>query len=156
MQQVFDLRQPENTVAFTDVPGGQWISGAAQASASYMGSPAGTRGQRLFYPSFPLDRQEAALVIVRLLEAKGVLRALTSSDGDKVLSGVKDNAGLVTSLRASVATVVGLNILSTLPDGNFRPTESLKRSQLNKAAAALIKLLGNASKITNAMPPKRT
>ena len=87
-------------------------------------------GDGSFAPDNPVTRQDAAVMIARLCEKKGI--ALSgkgaTADSDKIASYALE----------SVEKLVGAGIISGFEDGSFRPAENLTRAQAAKLICVLL------------------
>ena len=114
---------------FTDVEVGQWYEQAVMWMTSKQisnGYPDGS-----FQPNKPMTRQEAALLIQKLMEMQGI----TLSKTDKL--AFNDQSNIALWAKDAVAFVQETGIMSGRSDGRFDPTATLTRAEM---AAILMNL----------------
>ena len=115
-------------ITFSDVENDRW-SYSYIKSAVALGIVNGV-GDGSFAPDNPVTRQDAAVMIARLCEKKGI--ALSgkgaTADSDKIASYALE----------SVEKLVGAGIISGFEDGSFRPAENLTRAQAAKLICVLL------------------
>ena len=132
ISRALNLKASEAT-QFTDVKG-KWYEAEVQALVK-VGIING-KSPQIFDPSQTLTRQQASLMIVRLLEFAGVelpkvdLAAIPFTDFDKV----PDNA------KQQVAIAYKLGIFSGKDGGKFDPSGKLTRSQMTKVLYKALEL----------------
>lgn len=130
MQRLFDLPQPVQAVDFADLSPSGWDYAAAQALAADLPGQPAAGGGTDFDPGQPIDRQDVAGVIVRLLAAAGKLTPLTAAQAQSVLAQLPDGTDVAPAARIDVATAIADGILEGDPDGSFDPAGLLTRAQL--------------------------
>ena len=116
LNQAFALSGPPGSVRFTDVPVTAWFYNAVSAATEagiVTGYPDGT-----FKPQNPITRQEAAVVLARLLDlGEGDSPSFTDSDQ-------------IASWAANAVTFVAVaGIVGGYPDGSFRPDSPITRAE---------------------------
>ncbi|MGM9943592.1 MAG: S-layer homology domain-containing protein, partial [Lysinibacillus sp.] len=125
--------EPEKETKFKDVKG-QWYESAVQALVE--AGIINGKNPETFDPSQSLTRQQAALMVTRLLEFAGVelpavdIEALPFNDLEKVSE----------SARQQVAMVYALGIFTGKADGSFDPSGELTRSQMAKVLFKTLQL----------------
>jgi len=124
-QRLFQLPEPRQPVAFTDVRPGGWDHGAVEAVAPYMGGS----GPNAFAPGDAAVRQDVAAAIVRILVARGSVRLLDAAEAQASLDRLADRADIAPPLRVYAATAIQGRIILGFPDGSFKPTIPLTRAQ---------------------------
>ena len=129
MQRTFDLPQPSSPVAFTDVAASDWEYASVEALTPYMDYYQ-LPGGNAFHPNDPMDRQDVATAIVKLLAASNKLTVLSSADAQSVLAKVTDTADIAPALQVYVATAIKAGIMAGFPDGSFQPMTILTRAQV--------------------------
>ncbi len=113
---------------FSDVENDRW-SASYIRSAVALGIVNGM-GDGTFLPAVGVTRQDAAVMIARLCEKKGIdLSGKGSvSDSDKIAAYALE----------SVEKLVSAGIITGFEDGTFRPAENLTRAQATKLICGLI------------------
>jgi hypothetical protein len=117
---------------FPDVPAGSWEYGAVVAAGPYMALPCGRPSGCPFEPALPVDRQDAAVFLARILAAQGRVAVLAPGAAAAVLAAVPDAAAISTASGSSeyVATALHAGILRGFPDGTFRGQDLVTRAQV--------------------------
>lgn len=112
----------EDTISFDDVASGDWYADYVEkAAASGIVRGSGS----LFYPNDTITRQDAAVILYRLLSESVTFMESASFSDDEQISGYA---------REAVAGLAGAKIINGMSDGSFQPKGLLTRAQ----AAALI------------------
>ena len=124
-------RPAGGVTAFTDVPDGQWYSGAV-AWAAQEGIVLGTT-RTTFSPDEALTREQLATILLRYAEKNALDEAARSS-----LSGFADGASVSPYAREAMCWAVGAGIFKG-SDGLLLPQDGATRAQ---AAAVLVRFLG--------------
>ena len=110
----------EGTATFTDVKEGDWYSADLAAAARtgwFSGMPDGSA-----LPQATITRQEAAKLLVSMLEEKRPGSFAMFTDGHQVADWARDY----------VETAGALGIIEGFPDGTYRPTRYLTRAETVK------------------------
>lgn len=110
----------EGTATFTDVKEGDWYSADLAAAARtgwFSGMPDGSA-----LPQATITRQEAAKLLVSMLEEKRPGSFAMFTDGRQVADWARDY----------VETAGALGIIEGFPDGTYRPTRYLTRAETVK------------------------
>jgi hypothetical protein len=128
---------------FTDITGREWFASdiaKAVAAGVMNGYPDGT-----FKPNADISRQEAAVVLARVIGLK--------DDGSSL--PFTDHNSIPAWSRPAVAAATKAGLISGYPDGSFRPTAGITRAEtvaiLDRFAAELIReegTYGNAAEQT--------
>ncbi|TYO93257.1 S-layer homology domain-containing protein [Desulfallas thermosapovorans] len=103
---------------FSDVNSSQWYYNdiAAASAAGYTGGyPDGT-----FKPQQSISRQEAASILVRLLELEPTTQGL---------EGFKDAGQIPQWSRSSIGAIAKAGLMAGYPDGTFQPGKSITRAE---------------------------
>lgn len=120
---------------FSDVPDSAWFSGAVRTAvgAGYIsGYPDGT-----MRPNSPINRQEAAAIIARILELV---------PGDAPVAAFADSAQIPSWSRGAVGAIVSAGVMGGYPDGRFRPAHGITRAEAITALDnAMSMVIPNAS-----------
>ncbi|MCR4431500.1 MAG: S-layer homology domain-containing protein [Tepidanaerobacteraceae bacterium] len=122
--------QKEAVKNFTDVPADVWYAGAVKnvaAAGLISGYPDGTFG-----PEKNISREEAAVMVVRLLQR---LQVQVPPAPESVLASYKDAGEAGVWARANLAAAVGSGLLRGSSEERLDPAGRLTRAQ----AAALLK-----------------
>lgn len=125
--EAFDLTG-KSDASFADVASDRWSAthiSTALACGIVQGVAEGS-----FAPEAAVSRQDAAVMLARLCDAKGI-----------VLSGhVKptDNNIIASYAQESVSRLAGAGVISGFEDGSFRPSEALTRAQAAKLIYGLL------------------
>ena len=127
--------EAEEETKFNDVKG-QWYESAVQALAEV--EIIKGKNPETFDPDQPLTRQQAALMVTRLLEFAGV--ELPAVDSEKL--PFNDLEEVSESAKQQVAIVYALGIFTGKEDGSFDPTGELTRSQMAKVLYKTLQLAG--------------
>ena len=138
MQRTFALPQPSTPVAFTDVTASSWEYTSVEALTPYMDYYQ-LPGGNSFHPNDPMDRQDVATVMVKILAASNKLTVLSSSAAQSALASVTDSSDIAPALQVYVATAIQAGLIKGFPDGSFQPQGILTRAQV----AVLIQRLQN-------------
>ena len=125
--------QPEGTTTFKDVEG-KWYADSVQAL--YEAGIVNGKSEDSFDPGQTLTRQQATLMVVRLLDFIGV--ELPEVDLKEV--PFKDFDNIPKNYQDAVAKVYALGIFSGKPDGTFNPSGELTRSQMAKVLYKTLQL----------------
>ena len=116
LNQAFALSAPPGETRFTDVPVTAWfydvVSTAVEAGI-VTGYPDGT-----FKPQNPITRQEAAVVLARLLDP-----------GEEDSSSFTDDDQIASWAANAVNLVAAAGIVGGYPDGSFRPGNPITRAE---------------------------
>lgn len=115
-------------LAFNDVENDRWSYDYIKSAVS-LGIVNGM-GDGTFLPAAGVTRQDAAVMIARICEKKGI--ALSG------VSAVKDSAEIASYALESVERLVNAGIISGFEDGTFRPTRMLTRAQAAKLICGLL------------------
>ncbi len=118
--------------AFSDVASDRWsysVINTAVASGIVNGI-----GDGVFAPANSVSRQDAAVMLARLCDNKGIQLKGPSSPVDNAL--ISDYA------KESVAKLYGSGVISGFEDGSFRPAETLTRAQAAKLIFSLLQKYG--------------
>ena len=110
----------EGTKTFTDVKSSDWYSGDLAAAARtgwFSGMPDGSAR-----PQETITRQEAAKLLVSMLQEKRPGSFVMFSDGREISDWARDY----------VETAGALGIIQGFPDGTYRPTKALTRAETVK------------------------
>lgn len=116
------------SLEFSDVESGRWSAEYIKTAAA-LGIVNGM-GDGSFAPEASVTRQDAAVMIARICEKKGI-----------VLSGrgeVADADKIAPYAVESVEKLVSAGIISGFEDGTFRPAEKLTRAQAAKLICGLL------------------
>lgn len=118
----------KSDVSFGDVAHDRWSAvyiNAALACGIVQGVAEGS-----FAPGAAVTRQDAAVMLARLCDAKGI-----------VISGEEyptDSANIASYAQESVSRLAGAGIINGFEDGSFRPNEVLTRAQSAKLIYGLL------------------
>lgn len=118
----------KSDVTFNDVAENRWSAdyiAAALASGIVKGVAEG-----MFAPEAVVTRQDAAVMLARLCDSKGI-----------VISGSAkptDNENIADYAKESVYRLAGAGIISGFEDGTFRPNQALTRAQAAKLIYGLL------------------
>lgn len=115
VNRAFGIKAAGGEEVFSDVPASAWFFAEVTAAknAGYIsGYPDGT-----FQPNNPISRQEAAVIVAKLLGLKG-------SGGQ-----FADHQDIAPWAREAVEAVRAAGIMGGYPDGTFRPTNSITRAE---------------------------
>ena len=116
LNQAFALSGASGETRFTDVPVTAWFYNAVSAATEagiVTGYPDGT-----FKPQNPITRQEAAVLLTRLLEP-GEGDPPSFTDGDQIAYWAAN----------AVSLVAAAGIVGGYPDGSFRPGSPITRAE---------------------------
>ena len=125
----------EGTATFTDVKEGDWYSADLAAAARtgwFSGMPDGSA-----LPQATITRQEAAKLLVSMLEEKRPGSFAMFTDGRQVADWARD----------SVETAGALGIIEGFPDGTYRPTRYLTRAETVKMLSNIAQQIYSAAGI---------
>ncbi len=118
----------KSDVSFGDVSADRW-SAAYIDAALYCGIVNGVGGGN-FAPEAVVTRQDAAVMLARLCDVKGIELSGSASPTDSIT--IADYA------QESVLLLAGAGVISGFEDGSFRPNEVLTRAQAAKLIYALL------------------
>jgi len=121
----------DQPLPFADVPAGAWYR--QEVAAAYANGIVRGKAESVFDPQGKITRQEMAVIIARVLEARGYL-AGDESD----LAGFADRGLIAGWARAGAALAAREGIVKGMGDGSFAPTAQTNRAQ---AAVMLYRLL---------------
>ncbi|MGI5921379.1 MAG: S-layer homology domain-containing protein [Syntrophomonadaceae bacterium] len=119
VNRAFKIKNNDSTGNFNDVESADWFYDdviSAQAAGYISGYPDGT-----FKPNNPVTRQEAAVMINRLL-------GLETAAGDDV-ELFRDNTSFASWARPSIERVAARGIMSGFPDKTFGPLKNITRAE---------------------------
>ena len=125
----------EGTATFTDVKEGDWYSADLAAAARtgwFSGMPDGSA-----LPQATITRQEAAKLLVSMLEEKRPGSFAMFTDGRQVADWARDY----------VETAGALGIIEGFPDGTYRPTRYLTRAETVKMLSNIAQQIYSAAGI---------
>ena len=124
----FDLYFNNGLVVFEDVTKDRWSYDCiiSAASAGIVNGVSETE----FMPDAEVSRQDAAVMLARLCDKKGIKLDGVASSTDEVL--ISDYA------KESVGKLKASNVISGFEDGSFRPLQPLTRAQAAKLIYGLI------------------
>lgn len=125
----------EGTATFTDVKEGDWYSADLAAAARtgwFSGMPDGSA-----LPQATITRQEAAKLLVSMLEEKRPGSFAMFTDGHQVADWARDY----------VETAGALGIIEGFPDGTYRPTRYLTRAETVKMLSNIAQQIYSAAGI---------
>ncbi len=123
----------EGTKTFTDVKSGDWYSGDLAAAARtgwFSGMPDGSAR-----PQETITRQEAAKLLVSMLQEKRPGSFVMFSDGREISDWARDY----------VETAGALGIIQGFPDGTYRPTKALTRAETVKMLSNIARQIYSAA-----------
>lgn len=123
----FEL-EGDTELNFSDIESDRWSAPFIE-SAVALGIVNGM-GDGTFLPAAGVTRQDAAVMIARICEKKGIVLSGkgTVTDSDKIASYAVE----------SVEKLVSAGIISGFEDGTFRPAEMLTRAQAAKLICGLL------------------
>lgn len=120
------------TTEFTDVPSGQWYTGAVQWGVE-KGLVQG-HGDGTFGTNDPITRQDTAVLAERFLKWYSEATGLTPETGSKVDS-FTDASSISDYAKDSVEYCRQIGLLTGYEDGSFKPLKSITRAE----AATILK-----------------
>ncbi len=130
---IMELEKEEYAGKFIDVKSSDWFSSYVEAVAKtdvILGS------QGYFYPNNKITREEMAVIIVRVMEKKGIniiSNQVIFNDKDEISSWAVE----------SVSKAVDKKIIRGMTDTTFEPKQNATRAQASVMLYRLIELLGN-------------
>lgn len=116
---LFELKEEIGDV-FKDVENGQWYYNYIMAA--YNAGIVNGDGD-LFWPDRSITREDAAVIIARLMEKKGVILEESGT------VNFTDGANISDYARTGVEQLVNKKIISGMPGGYFMPQDTLTRAQ---------------------------
>ncbi|WP_027718447.1 S-layer homology domain-containing protein [Desulfovirgula thermocuniculi] len=132
------LEEEQSAVpAFADLPPDHWAYGAV-AAAFKAGLVKGT-GEKTFAPEREITREEIAVVLLRVLEQKGLAK-VEEKEVDALLARYSDGENVSTWARKAVAAAVKRGLLSGKPQNLLAPQDKATRAE----AMALLKRFGDS------------
>lgn len=130
---IMELKKEEYSGKFIDVKSTDWFSLYVEAVAKarvVLGS------QDRFYPNNNITREEMAVIIVRVMEQKGInvmSSQVSFTDKDEISSWAVE----------SVSKAVDKKIIKGMTDTTFEPKQNATRAQASVMLYRLMELLGN-------------
>lgn len=118
--------QASTSQSFEDVRGDKWYNNVISA-ASESGLLQGTGGNR-FEPDRSLTREEMAVIITRVLQMKGKLPTLATSE-DAILASFKDEDQAAAWSRNALAICIQAGLLKGMPDQTLKANKELTRAE---------------------------
>lgn len=130
VQTLFQLTKPAEPVAFSDLKTTDPIYGAVQSMAPFMNRQALCRGCALstnFSPNVAISREEAAVILVRILGSRNLVQQLSDSDLNTFLSSTPDAKNWKPFAAPYFAVAIKSGIIPLLGDNTFQPAMKLTR-----------------------------
>ncbi|WP_175438358.1 S-layer homology domain-containing protein [Fusibacter sp. 3D3] len=130
LNNVIGLTPTENAVVFKDVTPSDWFYQTIKNAASN-GLVSGYEDGS-FYPNKPIKREEAAVIVKKILSKNAASKSAS-------ITHFKDYDEISTWSKEAIGALVDQNYLTGYPDGTFRATQSITRSE---SVAMLSKVFG--------------
>jgi S-layer family protein len=130
---IMELEKEEYSGKFVDVKSSDWFSLYVEAVAK-IGVVLGSQDR--FYPNNNITREEMAVIIVRVMEQKGI-----SVMSNQVSFADKDN--ISSWAVESVSKAVDKKIIKGMTDITFEPKQNATRAQASVMLYRLMELLGS-------------
>lgn len=127
----FQLQQPPQSVALTDVPRGiesQVDYLAIEAVTPHLGFVLRRNGFA-FHPEAAVNRQAAISSVVSILADRGTLKLEKAEDADEILRHIPDSSAIDAPLRVFIATAVKDRLFEVKSPGGLGPLEPLTREE---------------------------
>ena len=118
---------------FSDVSEDRWSKGVINTAAS-LGIINGV-GEQRFAPTSSITRQDAAIMIYRVLEYKNI--SITDASATHAFSDESEIASYATE---AVKALVSYKIINGFEDGSFRPMGKLTRAEMSKIIYTILNI----------------
>ncbi|MDF9406771.1 S-layer homology domain-containing protein [Pelotomaculum isophthalicicum JI] len=118
---------PAKQPAFADVPAGAWY--AKEVAAAYAAGLIKGYDESSFGPDDPVTREQIAVMVVRSMNAAGVIKPLDETSVQVRLRTFSDSQGISEWARQSVADAAAAGIVRGYPSGAFQPSSDSTRAE---------------------------
>ncbi|GIM48491.1 hypothetical protein DNHGIG_40400 [Collibacillus ludicampi] len=115
---------------FQDVSNSDWFFPYVEAAKDYMTAFTDPNGQYYFQPDRPVNRAEAAVTLVRILQNENRVQLVSNDQANTILSSYQDAGSIPVNLRAYVATAIQSGVMIGVSPDRFDPLSNLNRAQV--------------------------
>jgi hypothetical protein len=131
LSRYFHLQTTNNTTQdYQDVSNKDWFFPYVEAAKDYMTAFQEPNGQYYFEPNRPVNRAEAAVTLVKILQKENIVQLVSNDQADTILSAYKDANEIPVNLRAYVATAIHSGVMVGVKPDRFDPLSNLNRAQV--------------------------
>jgi S-layer homology domain len=131
MQSLYKLGKPSGTVSFSDIKSTDPLFSAIQAMAPFMNRQVMCVGCALttnFSPNAAISREEASIILVRIMGARNQLQPLTSQELSSFLQNTRDAKNWKPAAAPYFALAIKSGVMPLLGDNTFQPALKLTRA----------------------------
>jgi hypothetical protein len=131
VQSLYKLGKPSETVSFSDIKSTDPLFSAIQAMAPFMNRQVMCKGCALttnFSPNAALSREEASIILVRIMGAKNQLQPMTSQELSSFLQSTPDAKNWKPAAAPYFALAIKSGVMPLLGDNTFQPALKLTRA----------------------------
>ena len=131
MQSLYKLGKPGETVAFSDIKSTDPLFSAIQAMAPFMNRQVLCVGCALttnFSPNAAISREEASIILVRIMGARNQLQPVTSPELSSFLQSTRDAKNWKPAAAPYFALAIKSGVMPLLGDNTFQPALKLTRA----------------------------
>ncbi|MHB8484583.1 MAG: S-layer homology domain-containing protein [Candidatus Acidiferrales bacterium] len=138
MQRLFLLPQPQHPVSPSDAHAIRPAElPSVLAITPYLVGPRKTSAPFVFHPDSPVNREDAATAVARLLLQFTTAKPLTATEQETALTGISDASKISPTARPFAATVIHLGILRPLTAGTFNPQSAVTLGDLQNIVSTV-------------------